>query len=121
MLKTMTAVLDPIFIAFFKTLAVTLFLTCYTALSPNGFSQLCSLNAKELTMALTGGAIAVGLGDAIYFIGLSLTQATIVAPLSALAQKFAMLIDMFYPKKRPDIRTVIGALLVVTGIVLLSY
>jgi len=121
MLKTMTAVLDPIFIAFFKILAVTLFLACYRAFSPNGFSQLRSLNAKELTMALTGGAIAVGLGDMIYFIGLSLTQANIVAPLSALTPKFAMLIDMFYSKKRPDLRTVIGALLVVAGIVLLSY
>jgi len=46
--------------------------------------QIHSLNAKELTTALTRGAMAIELGDMIYFIGLSLTQANGVAPLNVL-------------------------------------
>jgi uncharacterized membrane protein len=99
MLKRMTAILDPMFIAFFKILVVIPFLACYTTLSSKTPSQLRSLSAKELTMALAGEAVAVGLGDMIYFIGLSLAQANIVASLlSTLTPMFATLIAMFSSK-----------------------
>jgi len=121
MLKRMTTVFDPLFIAFFKILVVIPFLAFYAAFSSNGFSQIRSLNAKELATALTGGAIAVGLGDMIYFIGLSLTQANIVAPLSALTPMFATLIAVLSSKERPNLKTIIGISLVVIGIALLTH
>ncbi len=120
MLKRITVTFDPIFIAFFKILVVIPFLTCYTALSSSGLSELRSISARELAMALTGGAVAVGLGDMIYFIGLSLTQANIVAPLSALTPMFASLIAMLFSRERPNVKTIIGVFLVVMGTVLLT-
>jgi uncharacterized membrane protein len=121
MLKRMTAILDPVFIALFKILVIIPFLACYTALSSNGPSQLRPLGAKELTMASVRGAMAVGLGDVTYFIGLSLARANIVAPLSALTPMFVTLIAMFSSRKRPDIRIMFGTSLVVVGVVLLTY
>jgi len=119
MLKRMTAIFDPIFLAFFKMLVVIPFMTCYVAFSSKGLSQLRLLDAKALVMALAGGAIAVGLGDMIYFIGLSLVQANIVASLGASTPIFATLIA--FKKERPSLRTVIGVSLVAIGFVLLTY
>jgi len=121
MLKRMTVIFDPIFIAFFKILAVIPFMACYVAFSSKGLSQLRSLNARALVMALAGGAIAVGLGDMIYFIGLSLAQANIVASLGASTPMFATLIAVLFSEERPSLRTVIGVSLVAIGFVLLTY
>jgi len=119
MLKRMATVFDPLFIAFFKILVVTPFLACHVAFSFNGFFK-HSLNAKELATALTRGAIAIGLGDMIYFIGLSLTQANVVAPLNVLTPTFAPLIAVLSLKEKPDLRTMISVFLVVIGIVSLT-
>jgi len=117
--KRMMTTFDPVFIAFFKMLVILPFLAGYISLSSNGFSQIRSLDKREILMAIAGGVIAVGFGDMIYLIGLSLTQANIAAPLGASTPIFAAVIAVAFLKEKPNLKVIFGIVLTVIGAALL--
>jgi len=119
-LKKMMERFDPVFIAFFKLLVILPFLAGYISLSPNGLSQMRSLDRRGVLWAVIGGLIAVGFGDMIYLVGLSLTQANIAASLGASTPIFASIIAAIFLRERIGWRVITGVALVAIGSTLLT-
>lgn len=118
--KMIVEVFDPVFAAFFKILSVLPFLAVYLkVLERQDPSSTVPPKKSELIAAILGGLISVGLGDMIYLIGLSLTQANTAVPLGSSTPIFSAILAAIFLKERLTKRSVISSVLVVTGATLL--
>jgi len=112
--KFMMSEFDPIFLAFFKILVIIPFLALYLPFSPDK-SSISKLDSRDIALAMIGGAIAVGLGDMIYLLGLSLTQANIAAPLAATTPMFAGIIAAVFLKEKLTLKVFLAMVLATLG------
>lgn len=118
--KHLMSFIDPIFLAFFRMLMLLPFLGLYSALSSSTRSSILGMRRGELLLAAAGGVIAVGLGDLIYLVGLDLTRASVVGPLTATTPVFAGIIATIKLRERPNLETILGIALITVGAALLS-
>jgi len=103
---------DPVFAAFFKILIVLPFLAAYLKVfGSRDSSSLAPPKMSEVIAAMMGGIISVGLGDMIYLVGLSLTQANTAVPLGSSTPIFSAI----FLKERLTSRSIISSVLVVAG------
>ncbi|MEM2910273.1 MAG: DMT family transporter [Nitrososphaerota archaeon] len=119
--KLIVAVFDPIFTAFFKILIVLPFLAAYLKVlgSQGAPSSAAVPKRSEVVSAILGGLVSVGLGDMIYLVGLSLTQANIAVPLGSSTPIFSVMLAAVFMKERITIRSTLSSILVVVGAILL--
>ncbi|MEM2189358.1 MAG: DMT family transporter [Nitrososphaerota archaeon] len=118
--KRVMPMVDPIFLAFFRMLVLLPFLGLYSMLSSNTRASILSMRGKEMIFASIGGILGVGLGDMLYLIGLDLSRANIVGPLSATTPIFAGIIAAVRLRERPGLETILGIILITVGAALLS-
>ncbi|RLG09212.1 MAG: hypothetical protein DRN64_04170, partial [Thaumarchaeota archaeon] len=59
-------------------------------------------------------------GDLIYLVGLDLTKASVVGPLTATTPDFAGIIATVKLRERPNLETMLGIALITVGAALLS-
>ncbi|MEM0456420.1 MAG: DMT family transporter [Nitrososphaerota archaeon] len=118
--KLIVEVFDPVFAAFFKILIVLPFLAAYLKiLGHQDSSSVVPPKRSEVIAAILGGLISVGLGDMIYLVGLSLTQANTAVPLGSSTPIFSAILAAVFLKERLTRRTIISSILVVVGATLL--
>ncbi|MEM1991878.1 MAG: DMT family transporter [Nitrososphaerota archaeon] len=118
--KLIVEVFDPVFAAFFKILIVLPFLAAYLKiLGHQDSSSVVPPKRSEVIAAILGGLISVGLGDMIYLVGLSLTQANTAVPLGSSTPIFSAILAAVFLKERLTRRTIISSILVVMGATLL--
>jgi len=111
---------DPVFAAFFKILIVLPFLAAYLKVfGSRDSSSLAPPKRSEVIAAIMGGIISVGLGDMIYLVGLSLTQANTAVPLGSSTPIFSAILAAIFLKERLTSRSIISSVLVVVGAILL--
>ena len=111
---------DPVFAAFFKILIVLPFLAAYLKVfGSRDSSSLAPPKMSEVIAAMMGGIISVGLGDMIYLVGLSLTQANTAVPLGSSTPIFSAILAAIFLKERLTSRSIISSVLVVLGAILL--
>ncbi len=116
--KFMMSEFDPIFLAFFKILVIIPFLALYLPFSSDETS-ISRLDVRDVALAMIGGVIAVGLGDMIYLLGLSLTQANVAAPLAATTPMFAGIIAAVFLKEKLTLKVFSAMILATIGAALL--
>lgn len=119
--KLAVASFDPVFTAFFKILVVLPSLAIYLkVLGPKeADSSTTPPKRSEVVSAMLGGLVSVGLGDMIYLVGLSLTQANIAVPLSSSTPIFSVILAAVFMRERITTRSVLSSVLVVVGATLL--
>ncbi|MCS7135764.1 MAG: DMT family transporter [Nitrososphaerota archaeon] len=111
---------DPVFAAFFKILVVLPFLAAYLKiLGRRDSSPDVSPKKSEVVAAILGGLVSVGLGDMIYLVGLSLTQANTAVPLGSSTPIFSAVLAAIFLKEKLTKRSIISSVLVVFGATLL--
>lgn len=114
--KLIVEVFDPVFAAFFKILIVLPFLAAYLkVLECRNPSSIVPPKRSEVIAAILGGLISVGLGDMIYLVGLSLTQANTAVPLGSSTPIFSAILAAVFLKERLTKRSVVSSILVVVG------
>ncbi len=118
--KYLMSFIDPIFLSFFRMLVLLPLLGLYSMLSSSTKRSILGMRKKELLLAAIGGVIAVGFGDMIYLVGLDLTKANIVGPLTATTPVFAGIIAAVKLRERPNLETILGIALITVGAALLS-
>ena len=106
--------LDPVFIAFFKIIAIMPFLLAYSALTRKN-SELKRLERRDVILAAIGGVFGVGVGDMSYLMGLSLTQANIAGPLAATTPMFAGILAAVFLKEKITLNVFLAMLLATVG------
>ncbi|MEM0205098.1 MAG: DMT family transporter [Nitrososphaerota archaeon] len=118
--KLIVEVFDPVFAAFFKILIVLPFLAAYLKiLGHQDSSSVVPPKRSEVIAAILGGLISVGLGDMIYLVGLSLTQANTAVPLGSSTPIFSAILAAVFLRERLTRRSIISSILVVVGATLL--
>ncbi|MCL7398625.1 MAG: DMT family transporter [Thaumarchaeota archaeon] len=118
--KLVVEVFDPVFTAFFKILIVLPFLAAYLKVfGSRDSSPVVPQKRSEVIAAMLGGIISVGLGDMIYLVGLSLTQANTAVPLGSSTPIFSAILAAIFLKERLTSRSAISSVLVVLGAILL--
>ncbi|HDD42187.1 MAG TPA: EamA family transporter [Nitrososphaeria archaeon] len=118
--KYLMSFIDPIFLAFFRMFTLLPLLGLYSMLSSSTKRSILGMRREELLLAAAGGVIAVGFGDMIYLVGLDLTRASIVGPLTATTPVFAGIIAAVKLRERPNLETILGIALITIGAALLS-
>ncbi len=120
LLKLIMETFDPIFTAFFKILVVLPFLATYLKIFGHwNPSSAVPPKRSELVAVILGGLISVGLGDMIYFVGLSLTQANTAVPIGSSTPIFSVMLATIFLKERLTKRSIISSILVAAGATLL--
>ncbi|MEM4546228.1 MAG: DMT family transporter [Nitrososphaerota archaeon] len=118
--KLIVEVFDPVFAAFFKILIVLPFLAAYLKiLGHQDSSSVVPPKRSEVIAAILGGLVSVGLGDMIYLVGLSLTQANTAVPLGSSTPIFSAILAAIFLRERLTRRSIISSILVVVGATLL--
>jgi len=118
--KYLMSFIDPIFLAFFRMLVLLPLLGLYSMLSSSIKRSILEMRKEELLLAAMGGVIAVGFGDMIYLVGLDLSEANVVGPLTATTPVFAGIIAAVKLRERPNLEIILGIVLITVGAALLS-
>lgn len=72
-------------------------------------------------MLAVAGVLALGVGGILLFLSLSLVDASIAIPLSSVSPLFSLMLAKRYSGERITPRIIMGAALIVVGVVLVSF
>ena len=111
---------SPIFAIFLSRLSILpfLFLAIFVSKESNQLRRLSKIDIIVLAIA---GILALGLGGILLFTSLYLIDASIAIPLSSTSPFLSILLAMLYLKEKVGIKIIVGTLLIITGLVLLTF
>jgi len=113
---------DPslsIFVTVFRTTVILPFLITLVVVSKES-KQVSMLSKKSVAILGAAGIIALGVGGILLFTSYSLINANIATPLSSISPLFSLVLARRYAGETTTVRVVLGAILIVTGVMLVS-
>jgi len=112
--------IDPIFAAFISRTAALPFLL-FAVIAAGDLNRIRKLTRVDVTIPAVGGMLEIGLGAILLFSSLALTDASRAIPLSSVSPLFSLVIASIYSGERVGTRNVVGTVLIVAGIILVTF
>jgi len=111
---------DPIFATFISRTAALPFLL-FAVVAAGESNQIRKLTRVDVTILAAGGMLAIGLGGILLFSSLALIDASRAIPLSSTTPLFSLVLASIYSGEKVGTRIVVGTILIVTGIILVTF
>jgi drug/metabolite transporter (DMT)-like permease len=115
-------VFDPAlstFVAVFRTTVILPFLLALVVVGRES-RQVTKLSRTNIAALGVAGILALGVGGILLFTSYSLIDANIATPLSSISPLFSLVLARQYAGEKATSRIIIGAVLIVIGVVLVS-
>jgi drug/metabolite transporter (DMT)-like permease len=115
--------LDPafsIFVTVFRTSVILPFLLVMVVAGGES-KQVTELSKISIATLAVAGIVALGVGGILLFTSYTLINANIATPLSSISPLFSLLLARQYAGEKATARNIVGAVLIVVGVVIISF
>jgi DME family drug/metabolite transporter len=112
--------IDTSFATFIRTASILPFLLVMI-IGARESSQLRKLSRIDTVALAVAGILALGVGGVLLFLSLSLIDAARAIPLSSISPLLSLVLARQYSGERVTIKVIIGTILIVTGVVLITF